>query len=56
MNRGELLGRLRELQRLPKFQNRDICAITAMLSMDALRKHVEHCETAAGVAPSAKAA
>jgi hypothetical protein len=35
---------------MPKFQNRDICTISAILSRDALIKHVEHCETAAGVA------
>jgi hypothetical protein len=50
MTRGALLERLQELQRMPKFQNRDICTISALLSKDALAKHVEHCETAAGVA------
>ncbi|MCR5858878.1 hypothetical protein [Mesorhizobium sp. J428] len=51
MTRGALLVRLQELQRLPKFQNRDICTISAVLSKDALEKHVEHCERAAGLAP-----
>jgi hypothetical protein len=44
MTRGALLSRLQELQRMPKFQNRDICTISAILSKDALAKHVEHCE------------
>ena len=50
MTRGALLVRLQELQRMPKFENRDICTISAVLSRDALAKHVEVCETAAGVA------
>ena len=50
MTRGALLERLQELQRMPKFQNRDICTISAILSKDALAKHVEHCESAAGMA------
>jgi len=49
MTRGALLTRLQELQRMPKFRNRDICTISAILSKDALAKHVEHCESAAGV-------
>ena len=53
MTRGALLQRLNELQRMPKFQNRDICKISAMLSKDALVKHVEHCETAAGISHGA---
>jgi hypothetical protein len=48
MTRGALLERLQELQRMPKFQNRDICTISAILSKDALAKHVEHCESAVG--------
>jgi len=43
--------RLRELQAMPKFQSRDICTVSAVLSVDALRKHVEHCEKVAGVSP-----
>lgn len=50
MTRAALLDRLQELQRMPKFQNRDICTISAVLSKDALARHVEVCETAAGVA------
>lgn len=53
MTRGALLERLQELQRMPKFQNRDICTISAILSKDALAKHVEHCEVAAGAANAA---
>jgi hypothetical protein len=49
MTRGALLTRLQELQRMPKFQNRDICTISAVLSKEALAKHVEVCEAAAGV-------
>lgn len=49
MTRGALLVRLQELQRMPKFENRDICTISAVLSRDALAKHVEVCETAAGM-------
>jgi len=44
--------RLRELQKMPKFANRDICTVSAMLSKDALEKHVAHCELAAGVGPA----
>lgn len=51
MTRGALLVRLKELQQMPKFHNRDICTISAVLSRDALAKHVEVCETAAGIAP-----
>ena len=49
MTRGALLIRLRELQQLPKFANRDICTVSAVLSRDALQKHVEHCEKVAGL-------
>lgn len=48
MTRAELLARLQELQQMPKFQNRDICTISAVLSKEALSKHVEVCESAAG--------
>ena len=50
MTRGALLERLQELQRMPKFQNRDICTISAILSKDALVKHIEYCESVAGAA------
>jgi hypothetical protein len=51
MTRGTLLIRLRELQQLPKFANRDICTVSAVLSKDALEKHVAYCERAAGLTP-----
>lgn len=49
MTRVALLERLKELQGMPKFQNRDIRTISAVLSNEALAKHVEVCEQAAGV-------
>lgn len=50
MTRVALLERLKELQQMPKFQNRDIRTISAMMSIEALTKHVEICEEAAGKA------
>ncbi|MCB8837695.1 hypothetical protein [Aurantimonas sp. VKM B-3413] len=47
MSRAMLLERLQELQKLPKFQKRDIKTISAILSTDALAKHVQACEEAA---------
>ncbi|HEY9058872.1 MAG TPA: hypothetical protein VIN77_17135 [Aurantimonas sp.] len=47
MSRVTLLERLKELQKTPKFQNRDIRTISAILSTEALAKHVEACEQAA---------
>lgn len=49
MTRLALLERLKELQQMPKFENRDIRTISAVLSIDALARHVEVCEQAAGV-------
>ena len=49
MTRVALIDRLRELQALPKFSNRDICTVSAVLSTPALARHVEVCEQAAGV-------
>ena len=49
MTRVALLERLKELQRMPKFQNRDIRTISAVLSNEALARHVEVCEKAAGL-------
>jgi hypothetical protein len=46
MTRLELLERLQQLQQTPKFQNRDICTISAVLTKEALAKHVEVCESA----------
>ncbi|HEV2896703.1 MAG TPA: hypothetical protein VGX71_02495 [Pseudaminobacter sp.] len=51
MTRLALLERLKELQRMPKFQNRDISTISACLSKEALAKHVELCEKAVGTTP-----
>ncbi|WP_394887365.1 hypothetical protein ACG873_21265 [Mesorhizobium sp. AaZ16] len=48
MTRLALLERLKELQQMPKFQNRDISTISACLSKEALAKHVELCEKAVG--------
>ena len=48
MSRATLLQRLGELQKAPKFQNKDIRTISAILSTEALAKHVEVCEQAAG--------
>lgn len=50
MTRVALLERLKELQEMPKFQNRDIRTVSAVLSTAALAKHVEVCEQVAGVA------
>jgi hypothetical protein len=52
MTRATLLERLRQLQQLPKFQGRDICTISAMLSKEALARHVEVCEAAAEAPPA----
>jgi len=49
MTRVALLERLKELQEMPKFQNRDIRTVSAVLNTEALAKHVEVCEQAAGV-------
>ena len=56
MTRFALLERLKAVQRMPKYQGRDITTITALLSHQALTKHVELCEEAAGVAPRAAGA
>ena len=47
MSRVMLLERLKELQETPKFKNRDIKTISAILSIEALAKHVQACEEAA---------
>lgn len=46
MTRVALLERLKQLQKTPRFQNRDISTISAILTMDALKKHVQVCEEA----------
>ncbi len=56
MNRGALLARLKELQALPKFEKRDICTVSAFLSLEALAQHVKVCEEAAAKAAEKSAA
>ncbi|RFB78182.1 hypothetical protein [Methylovirgula sp. 4M-Z18] len=51
MTRLELLNRLKEVQQMPKYQGRDITTISSALSNQALAKHVEICEKAAGATP-----
>jgi len=51
MTRISLLERLKELQKMPRYQGRDITTISAVLSNQALAKHIEVCEQAAGLAP-----
>lgn len=52
MTRIALLERLKEIQKAPRFQGRDITTISAMLSNQALAKHIQVCEQAAGLAPN----
>lgn len=47
MTRLALLERLKELQQTPKFHKRDITTISAVLTNEALAKHVAVCEAAA---------
>lgn len=51
MTRLALLERLKEVQQMPRYQGRDIMTISASLSNQALAKHLQICEEAAGVAP-----
>ena len=51
MTRLALLERLQQLQQMPKFQQRDITTISAVLSKEALARHVEVCEVALGETP-----
>ncbi len=51
MTRLALLERLKEIQQMPAHQGRDITTISAVLSNQALEKHLERCEQAAGVKP-----
>ena len=48
MTRADLLNRLQRVQDAPQLKGRDVRSISAILSMDALLKHVEVCEAAAG--------
>ena len=50
MTRFALLERLKAVQQTPKYQGRDITTISAVLSNQALAKHVEVCEQAADAA------
>ena len=49
MTRLALLERLKAAQQTPKHQGRDITTISAILSNQALARHVEVCEQAAGI-------
>lgn len=49
MSRLALLERLKVAQQMPKYQGRDITTISAILSNQALARHVEVCEQAAGI-------
>jgi hypothetical protein len=51
MTRLALLERLKEIQQMPAHQGRDITTISAVLSNQALEKHLERCEQAAGLKP-----
>ncbi|MCO6387047.1 MAG: hypothetical protein ACK4R3_01415 [Aliihoeflea sp.] len=53
MTRLKLLERLKTLQQMPPHVKRDITTVSAMLSTEALARHVELCEIAAGVPPMA---
>ena len=56
MTRLALLERLKTLQQTPAHQKRDITTVSALLSNEALARHVEHCEVAAGASASRDAA
>jgi hypothetical protein len=51
MTRISLLERLKEIQQMPRYKGRDITTISAVLSNQALAKHIEVCEQAAGLTP-----
>jgi hypothetical protein len=51
MTRISLLERLKEVQKAPRYQGRDITTISAVLSNEALAKHIKVCEQAAGLMP-----
>ena len=51
MTRLALLERLKEVQQMPRYQGRDIMSISAALSNQALARHLELCEEAAGATP-----
>ena len=47
MSRAQLITRPQELQKMPKFEKRDIKSIAGFLPNEALAKHVQACEEAA---------
>ncbi|WP_192847021.1 hypothetical protein [Aureimonas sp. AU4] len=47
MSRAELLVRLQRVQDMPQMQGRNIRSVAAILSIEALKKHVEVCEAQA---------
>lgn len=51
MTRLALLERLKEVQQMPRYQGRDIMTISAALTNQALARHIELCEQAAGATP-----
>ena len=51
MTRLALLERLKEVQQMPRYQGRDIMTISAALTNQALARHIEVCEQAAGATP-----
>jgi hypothetical protein len=55
MSRLALLERLKVAQQMPKYQGRDITTISAILSNQALARHVEVCEQGAGITPPSSA-
>ena len=56
MTRLALLERLKEVQQMPRYQGRDIVTISAVLSNQALAKHLEICEQAGAATPRASKA
>ena len=56
MTRLALLERLKEVQQMPRYQGRDIDTISAVLSNQALAKHLEICEQAGAAKPRASKA
>jgi hypothetical protein len=52
MTRLALLERLKKVQQMPRYQGRDITTISAVLSNEALARHLQVCEEAAAQAAS----
>lgn len=55
MTRLELLERLKKLQQMPNYQQRDITTVSSLLSTEALARHVEVCEVGANAPARAPA-